>query len=57
MGRGSVTSTGKEEGGCMNTEEMIAEYLTRLRDPDLPRWEFDDLIKRVRELKQLLGDK
>ncbi len=35
------------------TEEVIAEYLERMKDPDLTQRGFDDLAARVKRLQSL----
>lgn len=35
------------------TEEVIAEYLERMKDPNISRQAFDDLAARVKRLQDL----
>lgn len=39
------------------TEEVIADYLERMKDPSLSREAFDDLAARVKRLQILAREK
>ena len=39
----------------MTTEEMLAEYERRLASPNISKEDFDECIRRVRILKDLLS--
>ena len=41
----------------MTTEELIGEYLERLKDPSLDQDEFEELVVRVRVLQNLIRKK
>jgi hypothetical protein len=39
------------------TEEVIADHLERMKDPDISRKAFDDLAQRVKRLQALARER
>jgi len=37
----------------VTNDEVVAQFIDRLADPDLTREQFDDLVYRIRVLRQL----
>jgi hypothetical protein len=42
------------KGGPVSTEELLANYLERLRQPHLTQKEFDETVRRIKILQGLI---